>query len=178
MAALIYLLDYLATHDLTLAGLLKEIPAIKIREQEIPVPGLKRDGLSPPNQESSHYKTEMIDGLKIHHRRVGPDPTDPERPSYHVYGEGYSEEIRPPDRSLCEPDQCAPARVLKGSIAERLPGKINPTDYPVPLNFIPRFLAHYGFETTDTFDLNHKLITGVKTANPGGGASNNYITGQ
>ncbi|NMA92956.1 MAG: NTP transferase domain-containing protein [Firmicutes bacterium] len=95
VAALIYLLDYLATHDLTLAGLLKEIPAIKIREQEIPCPWAEKGRVMRRLvQESSHYKTEMIDGLKIHHPEgwalILPDP---ERPSYHVYGEGYSEEI-------------------------------------------------------------------------------------
>ena len=45
-------------------------------------------------QEASRHKTEMIDGLKIYHPEgwalILPDP---ERPSYHVYGEGYSEEI-------------------------------------------------------------------------------------
>ena len=95
LAALIYLLDYLAAHDLTLSGLLKEIPAIRIRERETPCPWAQKGKVMRLLvQEASRHKTEMIDGLKIYHPEgwalVLPDP---ERPSYHVYGEGYSEEI-------------------------------------------------------------------------------------
>ena len=45
-------------------------------------------------QESSLYKTEMVDGLKVYHQEgwalILPDP---EKPSYRVYGEGRTEEI-------------------------------------------------------------------------------------
>ena len=42
VAALVYLLDLLAAQDLTLAGLLEEIPAIRVREREIPCPWTHR----------------------------------------------------------------------------------------------------------------------------------------
>ncbi len=95
LAALVYLLDFLAAHDLTLSGLLKEIPAIKILERETPCPWAHKGRVMRRLvQEASRHKTEMIDGLKIYHPEgwalILPDP---ERPSYHVYGEGYSEEI-------------------------------------------------------------------------------------
>ena len=45
VAALIYLLDFLAAHDLTLSGLLNEIPSIRILERETLAPGPKRGGL-------------------------------------------------------------------------------------------------------------------------------------
>ncbi len=95
VAALVYLLDFLATHDLTLSGLLKEIPDVKILEREISCPWAQKGRVMRRLvQESSRQKTEMIDGLKIYHPEgwalILPDP---ERPSYHVYGEGHSEEI-------------------------------------------------------------------------------------
>ncbi|HHX86982.1 MAG TPA: NTP transferase domain-containing protein [Firmicutes bacterium] len=95
VAALVYLLDFMAAHDLTLSGLLKEIPAIKILERETACPWAKKGRVMRRLvQESSRQKTEMIDGLKIYHPEgwalILPDP---DRPSYHVYGEGYSEEI-------------------------------------------------------------------------------------
>ncbi len=95
IAALIYLLDLLAAQDLTLGGLLEEIPSIKVREREIPCPwNHKGRVMRRLIQESSRNRTEMIDGLKIYHPQgwalIMPDP---EKPSYHVYSEGFSEEI-------------------------------------------------------------------------------------
>ena len=95
IAALIYLLDLLATQDLTLGALLEEIPTIKIREREIPCPwNYKGRVMRRLIQETARDRTEMIDGLKIFHPQgwalIMPDP---DKPSYHVYCEGYSEEI-------------------------------------------------------------------------------------
>lgn len=95
IAALVYLLDLLAGQDLTLTGLLEEIPAIKTTEREIPCPWtMKGRVMRRLIQESAHKKIEMIDGLKIYHPQgwalVLPDP---ERPSYHVYSEAFSEEF-------------------------------------------------------------------------------------
>ncbi len=95
VAALVYLLDLLAAQDLTLTGLLEEIPAIKVREREIPCPWtMKGRVMRRLIQESANKRTEMIDGLKIYHPQgwtlVLPDP---EKPSYHVYSEAFSEEF-------------------------------------------------------------------------------------
>lgn len=95
IAALIYLLDLLAAQDLTLGGLLEEIPSIKVREREIPCPwNHKGRVMRRLIQETARNHTEMIDGLKIYHPQgwvlIMPDP---EKPSYHVYSEGFSEEI-------------------------------------------------------------------------------------
>ncbi|MGI6707906.1 MAG: sugar phosphate nucleotidyltransferase [Dethiobacteria bacterium] len=95
VAALIYLLDLLADQDLTLTGLLDEIPAIKVREREIPCPWtMKGRVMRRLIQETANRRTEMIDGLKIYHPQgwtlVLPDP---EKPSYRVYSEAFSEEF-------------------------------------------------------------------------------------
>ena len=95
IAALIYLLDLLAAQDLTLGALLEEIPAIRVREREIPCPwNFKGRVMRRLIQETSRDRTEMIDGLKVYHPQgwtlIMPDP---EKPTYHVYSEGYSEEI-------------------------------------------------------------------------------------
>ena len=95
VAALIYLLDLLAGQDLTLTGLLEEIPAFRTTEREIPCPWtMKGRVMRRLIQESSNKRTEMIDGLKIYHPQgwalVLPDP---EKPSYHVYSEAFSEEF-------------------------------------------------------------------------------------
>ncbi|MGB4214473.1 MAG: nucleotidyltransferase, partial [Dethiobacteria bacterium] len=95
VAALVYLLDLLADQDLTLTGLLDEIPAIKVREREIPCPWtMKGRVMRRPIQETANRRTEMIDGLKIYHPQgwtlVLPDP---EKPSYRVYSEAFSEEF-------------------------------------------------------------------------------------
>ncbi len=95
VALLVCLLDLLATQDLTLTGLLDEIPAIKVREREIPCPWtMKGRVMRRLLEESSSKKIEMIDGLKIYHPQgwalVLPDP---EKPSCHVYSEALSEEF-------------------------------------------------------------------------------------
>lgn len=95
VAALVYLLDFMAVHDLTLSRLLEEIPAIKIREREIPCPWTQKGKVMRRLiQETSPERREMIDGLKVYHPQgwalIMPDP---EKPSYRVYGEGFSEEI-------------------------------------------------------------------------------------
>ena len=95
IAALVYLLDLLAAQDYTLTGLLDEIPAIRTSEREIPCPWTKKGRVMRRLiQDSVNQKTEMIDGLKIYHPQgwalVLPDP---ERPSYSVYSEAYSEEF-------------------------------------------------------------------------------------
>ena len=95
VAVLVYLLDLLADQDLTLGGLLAEIPAIKIREREIPCPWtLKGRVMRRLIQETAGSRREMIDGLKIYHPQgwtlVLPDP---EKPSYRVYSEAFSEEF-------------------------------------------------------------------------------------
>lgn len=94
IATLIYLLDLLAAQDLTLSALLKEIPSIRIREREISCPWKQKGKVMRRLvQESEQNKTELIDGLKVYHPQgwalIMPDS---EKPSYHVYGEGYSEE--------------------------------------------------------------------------------------
>lgn len=95
IAALVYLLDLLAGQDLTLTGLLEEIPAIRTREREIPCPWTKKGRVMRRLiQESMNRETEMIDGLKIYHPQgwalVLPDP---EKPSYRIYSEACSEEF-------------------------------------------------------------------------------------
>jgi mannose-1-phosphate guanylyltransferase/phosphomannomutase len=95
IAALVSLLDLLVSQDITLGGLLEEIPAIRVREREIPCPWtLKGRIMRRLIQDSVHKRTEMIDGLKVYHPQgwtlIMPDP---EKPSYHVYSEGFSEEI-------------------------------------------------------------------------------------
>lgn len=95
VAVLVYLLDLLADQDLTLTGLLEEIPAIRVREREIPCPWtMKGRVMRRLIQESANRRTEMIDGLKIYHPQgwalVMPDP---EKPSYHVYSEAFTEEF-------------------------------------------------------------------------------------
>ena len=95
IAALVCLLDLLAGQDFTLTGLLEEIPTIRTSEREIPCPWTKKGRVMRRLiQESVNKKTEMIDGLKIYHPQgwalVLPDP---EKPSYHVYSEAYTEEF-------------------------------------------------------------------------------------
>ena len=95
VALLVCLLDLLASQDLTLTGLLEEIPAIKVREREIPCPWtMKGRVMRRLLEDSSSKRIEMIDGLKIYHPQgwalVRPDP---ERPSCHVYSEAFSEEF-------------------------------------------------------------------------------------
>ncbi|HOL18432.1 MAG TPA: hypothetical protein PLY40_09145, partial [Bacillota bacterium] len=45
-------------------------------------------------EENKGHRVEMTDGLKVYHPQgwtlIMPDP---EKPTYHVYSEGYSEEI-------------------------------------------------------------------------------------
>lgn len=95
VAALIHLLDLLAAQDITLNDLLAEIPAIRVREREIPCPWTHKGRVMRRLiQESRQNRTEMIDGLKVYHPQgwalIMPDP---EKPSYHVYSEGFSEEV-------------------------------------------------------------------------------------
>ena len=95
IAVLIYLLDLLAGQDLTLTGLLEEIPTIRTKEREIPCPWtMKGRVMRRLIQESADQEREMIDGLKIYHPQgwalVLPDP---EKPSYHIYSEACSEEF-------------------------------------------------------------------------------------
>jgi mannose-1-phosphate guanylyltransferase/phosphomannomutase len=95
IAALICLLDLLAAQDLTLGALLKEIPSIKVRAREIPCPwSHKGRVMRRLIQETARNRTELIDGLKVYHPQgwslILPDP---DKPSYHVYSEGFSEEI-------------------------------------------------------------------------------------
>ncbi|MEW5784745.1 MAG: sugar phosphate nucleotidyltransferase [Bacillota bacterium] len=95
VAALIHLLDLLAAQDITLNDLLAEIPAIRVREKEIPCPWTHKGRVMRRLiQESRQNRTEMIDGLKVYHPQgwalIMPDP---EKPSYHVYSEGFSEEV-------------------------------------------------------------------------------------
>ncbi len=95
VALLVCLLDLLASQDLTLTGLLDEIPSITVREKEIPCPWtMKGRVMRRLLEESASERIEMIDGLKIYHPQgwalVRPDP---ERPSCHVYSEAFSEEF-------------------------------------------------------------------------------------
>lgn len=97
VSSLFKILDSLALGGKSLSTLLKEIPCINLRQKEIPCPWgqkgrvmrrLVEDG--PGEAE----KVEMIDGLKFYY----PDGwalvlPDPEKPSYRIYGEGFTEEI-------------------------------------------------------------------------------------
>jgi len=95
IAALVYLLEFLAVEETRLSYLLSDIPEIRTRQKEIPCPwGKKGIIMRRLIEDTPPEKAEMVDGLKVHHREgwalVLPDA---ERPSYHVYGEGLNEEI-------------------------------------------------------------------------------------
>jgi mannose-1-phosphate guanylyltransferase/phosphomannomutase len=95
LAAAIMLLEYMAKERTSLSALLREIPDIHQRKKEIPCPWEEKGHVMRRLiEEAPPEGVEMIDGLKVHHPQgwalVLPDP---EKPSYHVYGEGYSEEI-------------------------------------------------------------------------------------
>jgi mannose-1-phosphate guanylyltransferase/phosphomannomutase len=97
VTALLKLLESLARGGKSLSTFIKEIPGINMRQKEIPCPwGQKGRVMRRLIQEGpgSAERVEMIDGLKFYY----PDGwalvlPDPERPSYRIYGEGFTEEI-------------------------------------------------------------------------------------
>jgi len=96
MGALVHLLEYLALQEATLSNLLAEIPKINLRERKVGCPWEKKGKIMRLLiEESATNEVEMVDGLKVYHPEQGwalvlPNP---EKPFYHVYGEGYNEEI-------------------------------------------------------------------------------------
>jgi len=95
LAALAYLLEFMAVEDVSLSHLLAEIPEIQLRQKEIPCPWDKKGMIMRKLiEDAPQEKIEMVDGLKVHHPEgwalVLPDA---ERPAYHVYGEGFNEEV-------------------------------------------------------------------------------------
>ncbi len=94
-AALLYLLEFLAVEETRLSYLLSDIPEIRLRQKEIPCPwGKKGIIMRRLIEDAPPERVEMVDGLKVHHSDgwalVLPDA---EKPSYHVYGEGFNQEI-------------------------------------------------------------------------------------
>ncbi|MDO9534812.1 MAG: sugar phosphate nucleotidyltransferase [Bacillota bacterium] len=97
VSSLMKLIDSLALGGKSLSTLLKEIPGINLRQKEIPCPwGQKGRVMRRLIQDGpgEAEKVEMIDGLKFYY----PDGwalvlPDPEKPSYRIYGEGFTEEI-------------------------------------------------------------------------------------
>lgn len=95
MGALVHLLEFMALQETNLSTLLSEIPKIHLSEKEIACPwGKKGKIMRMLIEESAEEKVEMLDGLKVYH----PDGwalvlPDHEKPVYHVYGEGFNEEI-------------------------------------------------------------------------------------
>lgn len=95
LAVLVHLLEFLAVQEIVLSTLLSEIPEIHLLEREIPCPwGQKGKIMRRLIEESPSDRMEMLDGLKVYHPEgwalVLPDP---DKPSYHVFGEGFNQEI-------------------------------------------------------------------------------------
>jgi mannose-1-phosphate guanylyltransferase/phosphomannomutase len=97
LATLLKILQSLAGGGKSLSTLKKEIPEITLRQKEIPCPwGQKGRVMRRLVQDtpSEAARVEMLDGLKFYY----PDGwalvlPDPEKPSYRIYGEGFTEEI-------------------------------------------------------------------------------------
>lgn len=97
VTSLLKILNLLARGGKSLSTILKEIPGINLRQKEIACPwGQKGRVMRRLIQEGpgKAEKIEMIDGLKFYY----PDGwalvlPDPEKPSYRIYGEGFTEEI-------------------------------------------------------------------------------------
>ncbi len=97
MTALFKILDCLAREEKSLSILLKEIPGIRLRQREVFCPwGQKGRVMRRLVQEGPGRaeRIELFDGVKFFYPNgwalVLPDP---EKPSYRIYGEGYTEEI-------------------------------------------------------------------------------------
>ncbi|RJX28959.1 MAG: nucleotidyltransferase [Dethiobacter sp.] len=97
VTSLLKILNTLARGGKSLSTFLKEIPGITLRQKEIACPwGQKGRVMRRLIQEGpgKAEKIEMVDGLKFYY----PDGwalvlPDPEKPSYRIYGEGFTEEI-------------------------------------------------------------------------------------
>jgi mannose-1-phosphate guanylyltransferase/phosphomannomutase len=98
LAGLLKIIEYLAENKKkTLSELIKEIPQINIRQKEIFCPwDQKGMVMRRLTQEAPNHavRVEMSDGIKAYHPEgwalVLPDP---EKPSYQIYGEGFTAEI-------------------------------------------------------------------------------------
>lgn len=97
MTALFKILDCLAREEKSLSILLKEIPGIRLRQREVFCPwGQKGRVMRRLVQEGpgKAERIELFDGVKFFYPNgwalVLPDP---EKPSYRIYGEGFTEEI-------------------------------------------------------------------------------------
>lgn len=97
MSALFKILDSLSREEKSLSTLLKEIPGIRLRQKEVFCPwGQKGRVMRRLVQEGpgKAERIELYDGVKFFYPNgwalVLPDP---EKPSYRIYGEGFTEEI-------------------------------------------------------------------------------------
>ncbi|NLI70332.1 MAG: NTP transferase domain-containing protein [Firmicutes bacterium] len=95
IGALVYLLEFMALQETNLSTLLTEIPDIYLLEKQVPCPWEEKGRVMRMLiEETAGKRTEMIDGLKVHHPEgwalVLPHP---EKPAYNIYGEGFDEEI-------------------------------------------------------------------------------------
>ncbi len=97
MTALFKILDCLAREEKSLSILLKEIPGIRMHQKEVFCPwGQKGRVMRRLVQEGpgKAERIELFDGVKFFYPNgwalVLPDP---EKPSYRIYGEGFTEEI-------------------------------------------------------------------------------------
>ncbi len=89
------LLEFMALQESSFSTVLSEIPPINLCRKEAFCSWHKKGRIMRKLiEETTGDDVEMIDGLKVYHPHgwalVLPDP---EKPSYHVYGEGYNEEI-------------------------------------------------------------------------------------
>ena len=97
LAALLKILHSLARGGKSLSTLKREIPDINLRQKEIPCPWAQKGRVMRRLIEDTPgeaARVEMLDGLKFYY----PDGwalvlPDPEKPSYRIYGEGFTEEI-------------------------------------------------------------------------------------
>jgi mannose-1-phosphate guanylyltransferase/phosphomannomutase len=98
LAGLLKLVEYLAENKRKrLSELIREIPQINMRQKEIFCPWEQKGAVMRRlTQEAPNHalRVEMSDGIKAFHQEgwalVLPDP---EKPSYQIYGEGFTAEI-------------------------------------------------------------------------------------
>ncbi|HHU76024.1 MAG TPA: NTP transferase domain-containing protein [Firmicutes bacterium] len=97
MTALFKILDCLAREEKSLSNLLEEIPGIRLQQREVFCPWGQKGRVMRRLVEEGPGKAERIelfDGVKYFYPNgwalVLPDP---EKPSYRIYGEGFTEEI-------------------------------------------------------------------------------------
>jgi len=99
--ALLRIMEYMAQRSLKLSQLVDKLPLLRRQEREVAVAwGEKGRVMRRLIEESEKQERELVDGLRVRHGKgwatILPDP---ERPSYHIYSEGYNEEYA---RSLAD----------------------------------------------------------------------------